>query len=312
MEQEQIAVVPDELVNQEFELEKLLGQGMGGEVWMAHTKAGQRVVLKKMPKKTSNFDRRRVEKEIKATSSLMHDHIIKYLAHFETNDHVYMVLEYLDGVDLFACMKMRNYRLLKEQTIKKVLKQIIDAVLFCHERGVVHRDIKLDNVISDTRGNIKLIDFGLCEFVNSKETLLRGWVGSLEYAAPEILHRIPYSGFKSDVWSMGVLLYSLLYGEFPFLMEDFLNKGVHPPIAWPDEERPFGQKPIRAVSRVAKDLVKKMLNSDPKTRISLQDVSQHEWFANTISLSSPSMTGSYESREAMLAAMGPAAMEAVS
>jgi len=254
-------------------MEKLLGKGMSGEVHLATSKASRKVVLKRISKHSTNFDRRKVIKEIKSGLVMDHENVIKCTDSFDTPEAYYIELEYFEGVDLYTLMKGRNFQLFPERTVKKMFSQLVDALLHCHERGVVHRDVKLDNVLIDRKGLVKLIDFGLCEFTTSHEQVLRGWVGSLEYAAPEILLRIPYDGFKADVWSLGVLLFALLYGEFPYLAEDFLETGVMPAITWPDAQPTFNGK----VSESVKELLKKMLHVNPNKRISLEEVKRCEW-----------------------------------
>jgi len=250
---------------------------MIGEIFLARTNlSDELVVLKKMPKSNPKFDRKKVNKEILAGKLVNHPNIVQLLDHFETDDHVCLVLEYVDGMDLYSMMVARKFKVMPEKQIRKIMNQLVDALLHCHSKGIIHRDVKLDNILMDRHGNVKLCDFGLCDITpSSQNTLLRGWVGSLEYAAPEILHRIPYNGPKVDVWSAGVVLFALLYGEFPFFVEDFLKTGVHPALTWPDTQHPVA---FRGTSDCVKGLVTVMLDSVPDRRISLQSVFDHEWF----------------------------------
>jgi serine/threonine protein kinase len=258
----------------DFTIIKTIGRGMIGKILLATKKDdGKTVVLKKMRKTDEKFDRKKVMKEVSAGNILEHNNIIQLLGTMETSDHFYLILEYVEGYDLFTFMKRRNFRVLSEQQAARIVFQLAGALIYSHSKGIIHRDIKLDNVLVDANGNVKLIDFGLCEIVATPNTLLQGWVGSLEYAAPEILLRTPYSGPKVDVWSLGVLFYSLLYGEFPFFAEDFLRTGCHPPIEWPDE-----QLKTPPTSCGVKTLLKKMLESNPRKRISMHDVYNDEYF----------------------------------
>lgn len=114
---------------------------------------------------------------------------------------------------------MRKRRKLAEPTAKIAFKQILDAVSFCHSKNIVHRDIKLDNILLDEYGNIKLCDFGVSKRM-PKDGKFRERCGTPAYIAPEILNETGYDGKTADIWSMGVVLYAMLYGNFPFKAEN--------------------------------------------------------------------------------------------
>lgn len=127
---------------------------------------------------------------------------------------------------------------------------------------------------------IKLIDFGLCDFTDSMpDYQCRNFVGSFEYAAPEVLLERPYDGQIADSWSCGVVLYTLLFGEFPFSLatqRDFIYNGTVPVIEWPD-----ARMKDRFVSWTVKDMITKMLTVDPKIRFNMEMLSEHKWLSNS-------------------------------
>jgi serine/threonine protein kinase len=161
-----------------------------------------------------------------------------------------------------------------EVEARRLFQQIVSAVAGCHGNGVVHRDIKAENLLLDKDNNAKLIDFGFSNF-QKPNILLSTWCGSPPYAAPELLLGQEYDGTKSDVWSLGVILYILVTAGFPFPGDsvDKLKRAVlseHLRI-------PFW------VSVECADLIRKMLTVSPAKRYSLAQVSQHRWFIENIS-----------------------------
>jgi len=124
------------------------------------------------------------------------------------------------------------------------------------------------------KNRVKLIDFGLCELIQDGK-LCDLWCGSQDYVCPEIIGKTPYNGFSADVWSLGTILYIMLYGELPFgfdIRVQAVSDGrEHPPIHFADDRNP------NVVSDIAKDLISKMLHVDPNKRIDMQGVAGHKW-----------------------------------
>lgn len=258
---------------------KSLGSGVFSSVFLAKRREGSQVVLKRISKKSSTFSWDSVDREVKAGRELMHDGVTKLLDFFETLDNVYLVFEHTsDGCDLFQWMEEKSWNV-NERIVKQVFKQIVNALTYCHSKDVVHRDLKLENILIDNLGAVKLIDFGLCDWMNSPSQFCSSFVGSVEYCAPEILLEQPYSGFKADVWSCGIILYALLFGEFPYpptAHKAFLQTGRYPLLQWPDK-----QSRTKFVSWSAKELVSLMLQADPAKRLSLEQVIAHKWVSGS-------------------------------
>lgn len=144
-----------------------------------------------------------------------HKNVVKLYDSFETNKHMCFVMELCQGGDLLSYVRKR--RRLKEDNAKYLFKQIISGLHYIHERKfVVHRDIKLDNVLIDQTGQIKICDFGVSKQVRSQKELMKEQCGTPAYIAPEVISGKGYKGFKSDMWSAGICLYVMLIGSVPF------------------------------------------------------------------------------------------------
>eukprot|EP01119_Soliformovum_irregulare_P011618 TRINITY_DN2931_c0_g1_i1.p1 TRINITY_DN2931_c0_g1~~TRINITY_DN2931_c0_g1_i1.p1 ORF type:complete len:291 (-),score=66.24 TRINITY_DN2931_c0_g1_i1:44-916(-) len=236
--------------------------------------SGETFALKTVNKKCKQFNVQRVESEIRAGSILKrHSGIITARSNWEDDEHVYLLMEHIVGIDLISLMETRSLAPLKEPLAKEIVRQLIDIVGFSHSRGVAHRDIKLDNIMVDQDGNVRLIDFGLCYITETKSTssLCTDRVGSIAYVAPEVLRKMPYDGFAADIWSLGIVVFSLLFGSFPFSMEDRRDMVRDPTtevqLEFPDVE----------VSKDARDLIRQLLEVDPVKRITLDDMRCHPW-----------------------------------
>lgn len=145
-----------------------------------------------------------------------HTNIIKLLDLFESNTHYHIVLEYMQGKDLFDYIAKRGYSL-PEERAKFVIYQILQGVKYLHRFGIVHRDLKLENIMmsnSTDRAIPKIVDFGLSKIIGPNETATEPF-GTLGYVAPEVLKKQPYS-FSCDMWSIGCILYALISGSLPF------------------------------------------------------------------------------------------------
>jgi len=254
-----------------------LGSGFFGEVFAAvDVNSGEHVALKKINKRRNHFDVRIVAREIFAGNQLKHSGICSYKGYFETENNFYLVLELINGVDLHGYMEERDFRPLREGEVKSIMRQLVDILLFCHKQGSCHRDIKWENILLQQDGTVKLIDFGLC--VHAKPTdLCHDWVGSPNFVAPEVnaakIEKMPYSPFKADVFSLGVVFYGLMFGS---LSIESVPEGDFTTIQWPDKTKSCFPN---FVSRAAKDLMAQMLNPDYCSRVSLEEIIGHRWLS---------------------------------
>lgn len=161
---------------------------------------------------------------------------------------------------------------MEEAKVQKVFTQLLGAVAYVHAKSCVHRDLKLENILLDKHGNVKLCDFGFTREYQGSSSYLQTWCGTVCYSAPEMLKGEKYAGEKVDVWSLGIILYALLCGELPFDDDDETTTKSRilkedPP--YPDY-LPEG----------AKDLISKLLSKRPLIRPSLADILRHPWLTD--------------------------------
>ncbi|KAG1146867.1 hypothetical protein G6F37_004481 [Rhizopus arrhizus] len=212
-----------------YRISKLLGVGAFSKVYIGHhTKTEQFCALKIIQKgKLLNDPRIRssIEREIGVLKYIYHTNIVRLEATMETEQFICIVLEYVEGGELFDLVQKMHYqsRLARqkvdETTIKNLFLQLVKAVKWLHEHHIVHRDLKLENILihkEDEQIVLKITDFGLARVVDPESPLLTTRCGSEEYAAPEILQGKGYDGKKTDTWALGIILYALLVGYLPF------------------------------------------------------------------------------------------------
>ncbi|XP_029292091.1 NUAK family SNF1-like kinase 1 [Cottoperca gobio] len=199
-----------------YEVMETLGKGTYGKVKKAVERASLKTLAIKSIRKehiTDDLDRIHIQREIEITSLLKHSNIIRFHEVFESRDKIVIVMEYASRGELYDYIQER--RRLPETEARSIFRQITSAVHYCHKNGVVHRDLKLENILLDQDFNVKLADFGLSNHFQ-RGRLLQTYCGSPLYAAPEIVNGLPYQGPEVDCWALGVLLYALVYSSMPF------------------------------------------------------------------------------------------------
>ena len=195
------------------------------------------------------------------------EHVVKIYETYETKKHICIVMEYISAGDLLSYIRKRSK--LTEPIAKYIFKQIILGLQFIHKNKIVHRDIKLDNILIDLDNKIKICDFGVSKKIINNNDLMFEQCGTPTYIAPEILKNKGYEGFGVDIWSSGVVLYAMLSGTVPFKGNDIkeLNNGIMKGI----------YNSINDISNQANHLLKCILEVDPKKRISINDILSHPW-----------------------------------
>lgn len=233
-----------------------------------HKLTGKYVAIKSIDKEAlkDDFSKKKVLREIFILKKINHENVIKLLEVFETPDHVLIVMEYAGGGDLLHMVKSRKY--LCEEEALPIFRQIVYGLAHIHSRNVIHRDIKLDNILLDDEGAVKICDFGVSKIID-KDVTIYDQCGTPAYIAPEIITGVGYKGFYVDHWSLGVLLYAMLCGTVPFKAGNM--KDLHELIIKGKFE--FERK----LSDEAKDLIKGLIKIKPEERLSIPEILEHPW-----------------------------------
>ncbi|XP_053946759.1 mucin-2 isoform X6 [Anastrepha ludens] len=255
-------------LRQRFDIIKKLGQGTYGKVQLGINKeTGQEVAIKtiKKCKIEAEADLVRIRREVQIMSSVQHPNIIHIYEVFENREKMVLVMEFAAGGELYDYLSER--KVLSEEEARRIFRQVATAVYYCHKHKICHRDLKLENILLDEHGNAKIADFGLSN-VFDEQNLLATFCGSPLYASPEIVEGTPYQGPEVDCWSLGVLLYTLVYGSMPFDGSNF--KRLVKQISQGDYYEP--KKPSRASS-----LIRDMLTVSPRKRATIEQICAHWW-----------------------------------
>lgn len=274
-----------------FKVGELLGRGGFGEVRVGeHHLTGERVALKFLRKSEihSLFAAERTNTEIQCLQALKHNNIIRLQQHLETTHHVVLVFELMEGGDLLKFLVQRKAAgqakaSLSEEEARHVFYQVVSAVSYAHNQHICHRDLKLENILlKDPSINlVKIADFGLSDFYRPGATM-KCSCGTLSFLAPEVFKGTANAGPPLDVWSLGVILFALLCGRLPFEGNDLANNKRPRDAVIKTRILKCQYKLDDALSPEAKDLVRRMLQSDPRERLTLPEIFNHIWLRNTV------------------------------
>ncbi|KAF8527375.1 CAMK/CAMKL/AMPK protein kinase [Hysterangium stoloniferum] len=253
----------------EYKVIKDIAEGTFGKVKMAkHVITGQVVAMKFLSKEAINASgtKDRVLREVQYMKMLKHPHIVKLYEVISTPTHIIIVLEYVGG-ELFNYI-VKNGQM-TESRARRFFQQLMSGIDYSHRIKIVHRDLKPENVLLDDQLNVKIADFGLSNVVIDGE-FLHTSCGSPNYAAPEVIHGLRYTGPEIDVWSCGVVLYVMLCGRLPFEDDDVnllfakISEGIY--------HQPSHLSPD------ARFLLSRMLTVDPVKRITVPEILKSSFY----------------------------------
>ncbi|KAF3393344.1 Protein kinase kin1 [Talaromyces pinophilus] len=264
----------------QWALGKTIGAGSMGKVKIAkNIETGEQVAVKVVPRQTTEEHRSgrdaeradrskeiRTAREAAIVSLVDHPYVCGMRDVVRTPYHWYMLFEYVNGGQMLDYII--SHGKLKEKQARKFARQIASALDYCHRNSIVHRDLKIENILISKTGDIKIIDFGLSNLF-SPRSHLRTFCGSLYFAAPELLQARQYTGPEVDVWSFGIVLYVLVCGKVPF--DDQSMPNLHAKIKKGEVEYPQG------LTSECRHIISRMLVTDPKKRASLAEIMNHPW-----------------------------------
>jgi serine/threonine protein kinase len=259
---------PAEYLRSDFELQRKLGDGAFGQVWRARHKTTLKFFAVKQVQKTKVMRiLEQFRREVEIMYLLDHPYLVKLFGHFEDEKFFYMVLELVEGGNLFQ--KLTREHVLSERQAAQYFREIVLAVEYLHTRTpvIIHRDIKPENIMIDKSGRVKLADFGWANYVNKTSERMTS-CGTLEYLPPEMVDEKGHDTCV-DIWCLGILLYEMLTGCTPFkasgkekTMKNIMTSAIKFPLGF---------------SHLAKDLIQKMLEREKNKRIDIFHVKIHRW-----------------------------------
>ncbi|TKA81468.1 hypothetical protein B0A55_02940 [Friedmanniomyces simplex] len=264
-----------------WDLGKTIGAGSMGKVKLARNKeTGEQVAVKIVPRQSTDGEHHtqaerdradrskevRTAREAAIVTLVDHPYICGMRDVVRTNYHWYMLFEYVNGGQMLDYII--SHGRLKEKQARKFGRQIASALDYCHRNSIVHRDLKIENILISKNGDIKIIDFGLSNLFSPRNHL-KTFCGSLYFAAPELLQAKAYTGPEVDVWSFGIVLYVLVCGKVPF--DDQSMPQLHAKIKRGNVEYPPWLSPE------CRGLIARMLNTNPQERATLTEIMSHPW-----------------------------------
>ncbi|KAL1124799.1 hypothetical protein AAG570_001420, partial [Ranatra chinensis] len=251
-----------------YKLLKTIGKGNFAKVKLAkHVPTGKEVAIKIIDKTQLNpGSLQKLFREVRIMKMLDHPNIVKLFQVIETEKTLYLVMEYASGGEVFDYLVLHGR--MKEKEARAKFRQIVSAVQYCHQKKIIHRDLKAENLLLDSEMNIKIADFGFSnEFTPGNK--LDTFCGSPPYAAPELFQGKKYDGPEVDVWSLGVILYTLVSGSLPF--DGSTLRELRERVLRGKYRIPF------YMSTDCENLLKKFLVLNPAKRASLETIMKDKW-----------------------------------
>ncbi|XP_017328356.1 serine/threonine-protein kinase PLK3 isoform X1 [Ictalurus punctatus] len=264
-------VVIDPKTGRSYSKGKLLGKGGFARCYeMTDLSSNKMYAVKVIPQSrvSKPHQRDKITNEIELHKTLQHKHVVKFSHHFEDQDNIYIFLELCSRKSLAHIWKARHT--LTDPEVRYYLRQIISGLKYLHNKGILHRDLKLGNFFVNENMDLRLGDFGLAAKLETVEQRKKTICGTPNYLAPEVLNRQGH-GTESDVWSLGCVMYTLLCGNPPFETLDL--KETYKCI----KEVKYTLPP--SLSAAAQKLISAILQKNPSDRLTLDQILAHEYFS---------------------------------
>ncbi|CAD8187458.1 unnamed protein product [Paramecium octaurelia] len=273
----------NQLCNQEipignFKLESILGQGSYATVRLCvekNSKVKYAIKIYDKSKINDNQKMNNIKREISILKRIKHNNIIKLIYAIEDKKSINLVMEYISNQSLAVYVKSKSKRLLSIQEGLYIFQQLANAISYLHSKNIAHRDIKMENILLLTDNYVKLIDFGfsICLQDNQKVNV---FCGTPSYMSPELVSKVPHNPLCSDIWSLGILLYRMLFGEYPF-------KGQN------DKElyRAIQQNKLKLPNDMNQDiaqLIKGCLEKNASQRFTIEQILSNPLFQQTVNI----------------------------
>ncbi|PXF45704.1 CBL-interacting protein kinase 31 [Gracilariopsis chorda] len=255
----------------DYELGRTIGRGSSGVVrYATHVETREKVAMK-IIKKGKCSDLSRLDREIQSLMAAKHKNIVALHEVLESENNLHIVMELCGGGSMVDIVRLYPEERMPEETARFFIRQGIEALSYCHEIGICHRDVRLDNLMLDNAGNMKITDFGHSGmFTPGWDMFSSALVGSVFNLSPEQIMGHVYSGEKIDIWSAGVAVYCLLVGRPPFY-EPEVNALLERILTCDFEIPDF-------LSASAGDFIRCMIRAVPAERIPLHQMLHHPWF----------------------------------
>ncbi|KAL7749927.1 Cell cycle serine/threonine-protein kinase cdc5/MSD2 [Sorochytrium milnesiophthora] len=270
-------IMRDRKKQREFRNGGLIGKGGFARCYQVTDEQGQQLAAKVIAKSSlkNQKHRQKLLHEIKIHSSMNHAHIVQFVHYFEDPENVYLILELCDNKSLMDMVRKRKR--LTEPEARYFMVQLLDAVRYMHKQNVIHRDLKLGNLFLSRDMHIKVGDFGLATSLKHDGERKKTICGTPNYIAPEILFdQQKGHSFEADIWSMGVILFTMLTGKPPFQTKEI--KAIYKRIREGDYSFPQDI----AIGDNAKDLIQSMLQKMPDDRPSVDKIAAHPFFTEYV------------------------------
>ena len=261
----------------EFEIIKKIGEGSFGVVFkVKYKQTGAIYAIKVLDKndKKSHEGKSYFKREIEIMYKIRHPNIVRLYTHFEDDHYCYFVMDFVPKGNLYQIIEKQKRKCFDSKTVANYLKDLLSAVYYLHNMNpiIIHRDIKLENILVDESGRLKLTDFGWSNYICDDE-VRDTFCGTPIYQSPEMIQRKEHD-HNVDIWCLGVIMFELIAGKVPFdtTSKSALQQSILKlQIKWPSDFPP-----------IAQDLISKILKLDPKERIQIESMFKHHFFLSQI------------------------------